>query len=132
VSQLPKFDAILKGSVRGTAAAVIAAAFTSSPAMAEEAALSAPIQAGSLHDGPLDMVLYYVPIPGDLLKVTGTYAPKAGGEAHRFVMVLSDGDAVAFAMPGHLQALYRFARDGATVTASVEAAGSAELARYVP
>jgi hypothetical protein len=78
------------------------------------------------------MVLYYVPVAGDRLEVTGTYAPKDGGEARRFVMALSDGDRVAFSMPGHLQALYRFARKGATVTASVEAEGAPELAHYEP
>jgi hypothetical protein len=128
----PKPETILKKGSRGTTAAVIAAALLSAPAMADETALSGPIQAGSLHDGPLDMVLYYVPVAGDLLEVTGTYAPKDGGEARRFVMVLSEGDAVAFAMPGHRQARYRFARRGTTVTASVEPAGLAELARKEP
>jgi hypothetical protein len=37
----------------------------------------------------------------------------------RIVMALGDGDDVAFAMPGHPQALYRFVRTGESVTVSV-------------
>jgi hypothetical protein len=100
-------------------AAVLAAALIAAPAAAEEVRIAAPIEAGSLHDGPLDMVLYYLPVAEGLLEVTGTYAPKAGGEARRFVLGLSEGDAVSFATPGYPQATYRFSRAGMTVTAAV-------------
>jgi hypothetical protein len=102
-------------------AAILAAALLAAPAAAEEVMLAARGQGVSLHDGSLDMVLYYMPAEGGLLEVTGTYAPKHGGEARRFVMGLSDGDAVSFAMPGYPQATYRFARAGATVIAAVAA-----------
>jgi hypothetical protein len=77
------------------------------------------------------MVVYYVPVAGGLLEVTGTYAAR-GGDARRFVMALSDGDAVSFAMPGYRQAMYSFAREGATVTVAVEVSGSCDLARGLP
>jgi hypothetical protein len=111
------------------AAAMFAAVLVVAPAAAEEVALAAATQAGSLHDGPLDMVLYYVPVAGGLLEVTGTYAPKGGGAARRFVMALSDGDAVSFAMPGYPDAAYRFARAGATVAAAVTVSPSLAAAR---
>ena len=115
-------------------AAILAAALLAAPAAAaaEQVTLSAPIQAGSLHDGPLDMVLYYLPVAGGLLEVTGTYAPKGRGEARRFVMGLLDGDAVSFAMPGYPQATYRFGRAGATITAAVAVSGPSRLAEGRP
>ena len=66
------------------------------------------------------MVLYYVPVDGDLLEVTATFAPKVGGEPLRVVMGLADGDSVAFSMPGHQEPLYAFSRSGAEVTVSSE------------
>jgi hypothetical protein len=119
-------------TVHCVSAAVVAAALLAAPAAAEQVTLAAPIQAGSLHEGLLDMVLYYLPVAGGLLEVTGTYAPKGGGEARRFVMGLSDGDAVSFAMPGYPQATYRFARAGATVAAAVAVSGPPRLAEDRP
>ncbi|WP_167620228.1 hypothetical protein [Paracoccus ravus] len=98
------------------------------PVAAGTVSIWAPIQAGSLHEGPLDMVIYYRPVEGQLLEVTGTYAPRSGGAASRFVMVLSDGDAVSFAMPGYREARYSFVRKGISVTATVEAPFSDALA----
>jgi hypothetical protein len=114
------------------AAGILTAALLAASTAAEEVTIAAPIQAGSLHEGPLDMVLYYRPVPDGLLEVTGTYAPKAGGEARRFVMALSDGDAVSFAMPGYPQATYSFRRNAGTVTAAGAVAGRGSLADARP
>jgi hypothetical protein len=71
------------------------------------------------------MVAYYVPVAGGALEVTATFAvhePQPDTDTvppMRIVMALDDGDDVAFAMPGYPQALYRFARSGEAVTASV-------------
>jgi hypothetical protein len=119
-------------TIHRMAAAILAAALLAVPAAAEQVTLAAPIQAGSLHEGPLDMVLYYLPVVGGLLEVTGTYAPKGRGEARRFIMGLLDGDAVSFAMPGYPQATYRFGRAGATVTAAVAVSGTSRLAESRP
>jgi hypothetical protein len=113
-------------------AAILAATLLAAPAVAEQVTLAAPIQARSLHEGPLDMVLYYLPVAGSLLEVTGTYAPKGPGKARRFVMALSDGDVISFAMPGYPQATYRFGRAGATVTAAVALSGPSRLAEGRP
>ena len=89
-------------------------------AMAEERAMHRPVEAASLHDGPLDMVAYYQPEVGSIV-VVATFAER-DAPAHRpmrTVMALADGDDVSFAMPGFQQALYRFRREGATVTVSV-------------
>jgi hypothetical protein len=101
-------------------ASVLAALFLAAPAFAEEATIGSPIEAGSLHEGHLDMVVYYVPVEGDLLEVTATFAPKIGGDPQRVVMGLADGDTVAFSMPDHRGSLYAFSRSGEEVTVSTE------------
>ncbi|TGQ34602.1 hypothetical protein [Mesorhizobium sp. M00.F.Ca.ET.216.01.1.1] len=101
-------------------ASLLAALFLATPALAEEATIGRPIEAGSLHEGRLDMVVYYVPGDGDLLKVTATFAPKTGGDPLRVVMGLADGDSVAFSMPGHQGSPYAFSRSGEEVTVSSE------------
>lgn len=119
-------------TIHSLAAAILAATLLAAPAVAEEVTLTAAVQAGSLHDGPLDMVLYYVPVAGGLLEVSGTYAAKGSGNARRFVMGMSDGDAVSFAMPGYPQVTYRFVRAGTMVTAATGVSGAASLAEIRP
>jgi hypothetical protein len=73
------------------------------------------------------MVAYYLPAAAGALEVTATFAahePQPQPEPAppmRVVMALGDGDDVAFAMPGHPGALYRFTRSGEAVTVSVRA-----------
>jgi hypothetical protein len=100
-------------------ASFLAALLLAAPAFAGDVTMERPIVAGSLHEGSLDMVAYYVPA-GDLLEVTATFAPKGGGDPMRIVMGLADTDSVAFSMPGHLGSLYAFSRSGEAVTVSVE------------
>jgi hypothetical protein len=106
-------------------AAAAAAALCAGAASADTMTMRRPIEAASLHDGPLDMVAYYLPVEGGALEVTATFAenePQPEPEPAppmRIVMALAEGDDVAFAMPGYPQALYRFTRSGAAVTASV-------------
>lgn len=89
-------------------------------ASADSARMSAPIQAGSLHDGPLDMVAYWVP-QDDGYEVTATFIGRMPGEQPmRIVMLLGDGDDVSFSMPGYRSALYTFARSDDAVDVSVE------------
>lgn len=90
-------------------------------ALAESATMTKPIQAGSLHDGPLDMVAYWMPVEDDGYELTATFIGRMPGDRPmRIVMRLEDGDDVTFAMPGYRSALYRFARDGAVVGATVQ------------
>ncbi|MER9072759.1 hypothetical protein NKH80_08020 [Mesorhizobium sp. M0904] len=105
--------------IRNTlSASLLAALFLATPAFAEEATIGRPIEGGSLHEGHLDMVVYYVPADGDLLEVTATFAPKTEGDPLRIVMGLADDDSVAFSMPGHQGSLYTFSRSGDEVTVS--------------
>ena len=105
---------------RTLGASLLAALFLATPAFAEEVTVGRPIEGGSLHEGRLDMVVYYVPVDGDLLEVTATFAPKGGGDPLRVVMGLADGDSVAFSMPGYQDSLYAFSRSGEEVTVSSE------------
>lgn len=86
------------------------------PALAGEAAMDRALEAGSLHDGAVDLVAYYLPAADGALEVTATYVAKDGGEPARVVMALADGDAVRFALPGHRETVYSFARTGERVT----------------
>jgi hypothetical protein len=99
----------------------VAAILLAGPVLAEETTVHRAIEAASLHEGPLDMVAYYVPVAGGALEVVATFAPREAPAARpmRIVMALGDGDDVAFAMPGYPEALYRFARAGDAVTVSV-------------
>jgi hypothetical protein len=108
---------------RSTLFAALAGAWLAFPAVAEETVMHEAIAAGSLHEGPLDMVAYWQPAADGTLVVTATFLEREAPEAEpmRIVMALAEGDAVAFAMPGFLDALYRFSRDGGAVTASVGA-----------
>jgi hypothetical protein len=105
---------------RTLSASILAALFLVTPAFAEEATIGRPIAGGSLHEGHLDMVVYYVPVDGDLLEVTATFALKTGGDPLRVVMGLADGDSVAFSMPGHQDSFYAFSRSDEEVTVSTE------------
>lgn len=105
---------------RTLSALLLAALFFATPAFAEEASIERPIEGGSLHEGHLDMVAYYVPVDGNLMEVTATFAPKTGGDPLRVVMGLADGDSVAFSMPSHQDSLYAFSRSGEEVTISTE------------
>jgi hypothetical protein len=105
--------------------AALATAALAVPAFAEQAVMTRPIEAASLHDGPLDMVAYYVPAEHGALEVTANFAPRepqpetAYTEPMRIVMALNNGDDVSFAMPGYPQALYRFTRAAEGVAVSV-------------
>ncbi len=99
-------------------------------ALADEAVMSRAIEAGSLHDGPLDMVAYFRPAGDGTLVVTATFAERDTPDAHpmRVVMALAEGDDVAFAMPGFEGALYRFSRAGDAVSVSVRDVGTGRRA----
>lgn len=98
------------------AATAIAAAGTA--ANADSIPLDEPIQARSLHDGRIDMFVYYVS-QTDHFEVVATYVTRdAPCEPLRLSMELADGDTVSFGLPGHLGVLYSFQRDGSAVEVS--------------
>lgn len=90
------------------------------PAFAEETSVAAPIEAASLHEGPLDMVAYYARTETGAYEVTATFADRELEKQMRVVMALEDGDAVQFSMPLYPEARYGFARDGEALTVSAE------------
>jgi hypothetical protein len=106
---------------------VLAAAFTalSGFAQAETIEMTRPVQAAVLHDGAIDLVVYYVD-RGDHFEVVATYTAKAGPfDLQRLRMGLADGDSTQFSLPGHLDTVYSFERDGGTVHVRAEPTRSA-------
>ena len=102
------------------------------PAHAEEVTISQPLAAGSLHEGALDMVAYWLEVPGGALEVTATFRDRAtNDEPMRIAMPMQDGDALAFGMPGYTGSLYSFARSGKDLNISVEI-NPDKLARMAP
>ena len=102
------------------------------PAQAEEVTISQEIAAGSLHEGALDMVAYWVEVPDGALELTATFRDRAtDDEPMRIVMPMQDGDALAFGMPGYDGALYSFARSGKAISISVEVEAD-RVARMAP
>ena len=111
----------MKNFVAAASAASLFCTFFAAQASAEEAVMSRPIQAASLHEGPLDMVSYWVPLADGAFEVTATFiARDIGAEPMRIVMALADGDGTNFAMPGYRSAHYSFARRQDEVRVSVE------------
>jgi hypothetical protein len=102
-------------------AAILAAIAATAPlaaAAAESVRLEAPSQAASLHEGAVDMVMFYLP-RGDHFEVVATYVDRdAASEPTRVRMGLTDGDSVAFGLPGQPDVLYRFTRRGSVVEVS--------------
>lgn len=89
-------------------------------ASADQIDLLKPMQAASLHEGQVDMVVYYLDA-GDRLDVFATYAPnREPFEPARLRMSLADGDAVRFGLPGERQVIYGFARTGTTVSVTAD------------
>ena len=111
-------------TVSALTAALLAALFGATltvPARAEEVTISRALAAGSLHEGPLDMVAYWLEVPEGALEVTATFRDRAtDDEPMRIVMPMQDGDALSFGMPGYPGSLYSFARSGKEISISVE------------
>ena len=87
--------------------------------------MSAPIEAGSLDTGDIDLVAYYVPLADDGFEVTATWLGDEDAEASRLVMRLDEGDDVAFSLPGHAGTLLTFSRDFDAVTVRAEPTSAA-------
>ncbi len=108
--------------MKAFALAALFGATLMAPAEAEEVTISQAIAAGSLHEGALDMVAYWIEVPDDALELTATFRGReTTDEPMRIVMPMQDGDALAFGMPGYEGSLYRFSRSGQEIRISVEA-----------
>ena len=107
--------------MKAFALAVLLGATLMAPAQAEEVTISQALAAGSLHDGALDMVAYWLDGPDGALELTATFRDRAtDDEPMRIVMPMQNGDALSFGMPGYPASLYSFARSGQEIRISVE------------
>lgn len=106
--------------MKAFAIAALLGATLLAPAQAEEVTISQPLAAGSLHEGTLDMVAYWLEVAEGALEVTATFRdPATDMEPMRVVMPMQDGDSLSFGMPGYPYQLYTFARRQSEVTISV-------------
>ena len=107
--------------MRMLALAVLLGTTMVASARAEEVTISHALAAGSLHEGALDMVAYWLDGPDGALELTATFRDRTtDDEPMRIVMPMQDGDALSFGMPGYEASLYSFARSGQEITISVE------------
>ncbi len=107
--------------IKAIATAAVLGTALIAPAHAEEVTISKPVAAGSLHEGPLDMVAYWLEGPKGALELTATFRDReTDDEPMRIVMPMKDGDALSFGMPGYRGTLYSFARSGREISISVE------------
>jgi opacity protein-like surface antigen len=106
--------------MKALAIAALLGATLMASAQAEEVTISHALAAGSLHEGALDMVAYWLDGPDGALELTATFRDRTtDDEPMRVVMPLQDGDALSFGMPGYPSLLYTFARAQSDVTISV-------------
>lgn len=106
-----------------TFAMTAAAIFAATSALAGEITLNAEMEAASLHEAGVDMVVYYTDADTHF-EVVATYVePMAKDEPLRMRMGLNDGDKVTFALPEHPATNYTFARNGATVSVNAVPSG---------
>lgn len=96
-------------------AAALLAFAAAGAAKADEITLRAPLAAAAVHEGDIDMSVYWTEV-GTGYEVVATYAPRdAMEETGRLVMLLEEGEKVSFALPGEAQVIYAFARDNGAV-----------------
>lgn len=101
--------------------------FAAIAAQAEESRVYYPFMAGSLHEGPFDVVYYVDPTeelevnPKAPYELYATFLEREAGDgAIRERYVLSDGETAELTLPGHPDVIYRFRREAHRVHASVE------------
>ena len=99
--------------------AALAIALTPLAAAADTLVLVAPNTGAGLHDGAVDLSVYYTVDDAGTYTLVGTYAPEAQDVApRRFVMLLDEGGAVHFGLPGQTGTIYGFVRTGDAVVVS--------------
>ncbi len=87
-------------------------------ARADSISLDTPMAAASLHEGHVDMVVYFLD-RSDHFEVVATFAARDSAyDPARLRMRLAEGDAVSFALPGHIETQYSFSRLTDVVTIS--------------
>ncbi|WP_172331297.1 hypothetical protein [Mangrovicoccus sp. HB161399] len=92
-----------------------ALALTAGTASAGEITLAKPLAGAALHEGGVDMSVYWTEVDAGY-EVVATYQGAADQQASRIAMVLTDGDRVTFGLPGTRGLVYSFARENGAVT----------------
>ncbi len=101
-----------------------AAIFAATSVFAGEITLNAEMEAASLHEAGVDMVVYYTDADTHY-EVVATYVePRAKDEPLRMRMGLVDGDEVTFALPMLPETAYTFARKGTVVSVKATLQGA--------
>ncbi|KMK65349.1 hypothetical protein [Puniceibacterium sp. IMCC21224] len=99
------------------------AALSATAAVADDISLTAPQMGATLHEGGIDMSVYWTDT-GAGYEVVATYTPGVSTYApRRMIMLMQDGDAVAFGVPDARDVFYRFARVGDSVQVSADRTG---------
>lgn len=102
-------------------ALAIVAALAPVPAMADEIALASPLAGATLHEGAVDMSVFFTEGEAGAYDVVATYAPASdAADAARLRMQLADGDRVSFSLPEHRDTVWGFERDGNVLRAVAE------------
>ncbi|WP_108260154.1 hypothetical protein [Mangrovicoccus ximenensis] len=92
-----------------------ALALSAGAAAADEITLAKPLAGAALHEGGVDMSVYWTEV-AEGYEVVATYKGAADSDAARIAMVLNDGDRVSFGLPGTRGLVYSFARQDGAVT----------------
>ncbi len=92
-----------------------ALALTAGAAAADEITLKTPLAGAALHEGGVDMSVYWTEVAAGY-EVVATYQGTADVQASRIAMVLNEGDRVSFGLPGTRGVVYSFARENGAVT----------------
>ncbi|SMX50256.1 hypothetical protein [Maliponia aquimaris] len=104
------------------AAALLAA--TSGAALADDVTLSAPLTGATLHEGPVDMSVYWTD-KAEVYEVVATYLTGLRGEEPaRLVLLMQDGDRATLGLPGAPGYHFTFQRSGDQVMVSTHAYGA--------
>jgi len=103
-----------------------AAAFS---AQAEMISLESPMQAASLHEGGVDMVVYYLDEEDHFQLVANYLDGTDPASPSRIRMGLVDGDRTSFSLPGIPQVIYSFERIGSSVIATADLLGQQVAAK---
>ncbi len=99
------------------ASILTAAAFS---AQAEMISLESPMQAASLHEGGVDMVVHYLD-EEDHFQLVANYLDGTDPTTPNTIrMALTDGDRSSFNLPGVAHVIYSFERVGSSVIATAD------------
>lgn len=108
----------LKKILASTAGTIVCLSLFGSAALADTVILDKEKSGHSLHDGGINMVLYYEKNKGSHT-VVATYATKENpAEAYRFKVSLSEQARVHYFVPGSSKIYYQFERSGDKITIS--------------